>query len=82
MMVADGPCLVEVGSRCHGGEGSWCPIADECIGYTQIGASLDAYLRPAVFDEVPLVPAPLTKFGREVFLVAHAAGECQPEIKI
>jgi len=75
MMVADGPCLVEVGSRCHGGEGSWCPIAEECIGYTQIGVSLDAYLRPAAFDEIPMVPAPLTKFGREVFLVAHEAGE-------
>lgn len=22
-----GPCLVEVGARCHGGEGSWMPVA-------------------------------------------------------
>ncbi len=33
---ADGPCLVEVGSRCHGGEGSWIPVAKECIGYTVV----------------------------------------------
>ena len=26
------PCLVEVGMRCHGGEGTWLPIAMECIG--------------------------------------------------
>ncbi|CAN0293935.1 unnamed protein product, partial [Discosporangium mesarthrocarpum] len=31
-----GPCLVEVGSRCHGGEGTWQPIAQECMGYTQV----------------------------------------------
>jgi hypothetical protein len=22
-----GPCLVEVGARCHGGEGTWLPVA-------------------------------------------------------
>ena len=31
-----GPCLVEVGSRCHGGEGTWLPTIQECIGYTQV----------------------------------------------
>jgi biotin carboxylase len=31
-----GPCLVEVGARCHGGEGEWLPIAEECIGFTQV----------------------------------------------
>ena len=31
------PCLVEVGSRCQGGEGTWLPMARECIGYTQVG---------------------------------------------
>ena len=40
------PCLVEVGTRCHGGEGSWLPIAHECIGYTQLDATLNCYLRP------------------------------------
>ena len=30
------PCLVEVGSRCHGGEGTWLAVAQECIGYTQV----------------------------------------------
>ena len=25
----DAPCLVEIGSRCHGAEGMWIPIADE-----------------------------------------------------
>ncbi len=26
------PCLVEVGTRCHGGEATWLPVAVECIG--------------------------------------------------
>ena len=65
----DGPCLVEVGSRCHGGEGTWLPVAKECIGYTQVEATLNAYLRPNLFDELPNFPS-LKKKGAEVFLVA------------
>ena len=34
--TSTGPCLVEVGSRCHGGEGTWQPIAQECLGYNQV----------------------------------------------
>jgi biotin carboxylase len=26
------PCLVEVGTRCHGGEATWLPVVMECIG--------------------------------------------------
>lgn len=31
------PCLVEVGARCQGGEGTWLGMAKECVGYTQVG---------------------------------------------
>ena len=34
------PCLVEVGSRCHGGEGAWLTVAQECVGYTQVSCSV------------------------------------------
>lgn len=30
------PCLVEVGARCQGGEGTWLSLAKQCIGYTQV----------------------------------------------
>jgi biotin carboxylase len=69
MWCADGPCLVEVGARCHGGEGSWLPVAKECIGYTQVDVTLNCYLRPDLFDALPSVPT-LVKRGAEVFLVA------------
>jgi biotin carboxylase len=34
------PCLVEVGARCQGGEGTWLPMAKECIGYTPVCVAL------------------------------------------
>ena len=51
-----GPCLVEVGSRCHGGEGTWLPVAEECLGYSQLDANLNAFLRPDRFDALPFEP--------------------------
>lgn len=33
------PCLVEVGARCHGGEGTWLPVIQECVGYSVVSRS-------------------------------------------
>lgn len=52
MWCEDGVCLVEVGSRCHGGEGTWIPVAKECIGYTMVDVTLDVYLNGALFDKI------------------------------
>jgi biotin carboxylase len=70
---ATGPCLVEVGSRCHGGEGTWLPVVNECLGYSQLDATLSAYIRPDRFDALPMEPLPL-KHGAEAFLVSHTHG--------
>jgi biotin carboxylase len=67
------PCLVEVGARCHGGEGSWIPVVTECIGYSQVEVALNCYLRPDRFDELPAVPK-LLKYGKEAFLVSYVTG--------
>ena len=75
MMTATGPCLVEVGSRCHGGEGTWQPIADGCLGYNQIDVALDSYIRPDDFDKIPAMSTKLQRYGREVFLVARENGK-------
>ena len=74
MYCADGPCLVEVGSRCHGGEGTWLPVAQECIGYTQVSVTLDAYLRPDRYDLLPMEPQVLLHSGCEIFLVSTHNG--------
>lgn len=73
-MCADGPCLVEVGSRCHGGEGSWRTVALDCVGYDQIGCTLDAYLNSKAFDQLPKRPTALKANGCEVFLVTRQSG--------
>jgi biotin carboxylase len=73
-MCPDGPCLVEVGSRCHGGEGSWRAVALECVGYDQIGCTVDAYLDPPAFAALPARPTALRASGCEVFLVARQSG--------
>jgi len=71
--VTYSPCLVEVGSRCHGGEGTWLPVVQECIGHSQVEAVLSCYLRPDRFDALPAAPR-LLKHGAEAFLVSHEIG--------
>jgi len=73
-MTGTGPCLVETGARCHGGEATWVPIADGCIGHNQINVSLDAFLRPDEYDKIPNKVTTLKRAGRECFLVAHESG--------
>ena len=69
---------MQVGCRCHGGEGSWLPITEECIGYSQIEATLNCYLRSDRFNRLPAKPDLLLKQGVEVFLVSRQAGKCRP----
>lgn len=73
ILTSHGPRLVELAVRCHGGAGSWLPLAEECIGYTQIEATLNCYLRPDSFDTLPAEPV-LLKHGLEGFLVSQVEG--------
>ena len=74
MLCADGPCLVEVGSRCQGGEGSWIVVADECIGFSQVTATVDLYTTGQLFESLQEHTYPMVKFGREVDLVSLNSG--------
>eukprot|EP01038_Epipyxis_sp_PR26KG_P016284 gene16284-22181_t len=49
------PVLVEVGARCHGGDGLWIKISDECFGFNQAQSTVDAYLNPEKFNLIPNV---------------------------
>ena len=66
MYCSDGPCLVEVGSRCHGGEGTWLPIVHECIGYSVVDVTLSAYLDNSLFDSIEKDNFVMKKHGRDV----------------
>ena len=72
---SDSPCLVEVGARCHGAEGFWISVADECAGTNQARAALDAYVDAGAFAALaPLPPAPLLASGTIKFLLVHEDG--------
>ncbi|KAJ0396481.1 hypothetical protein P43SY_004323 [Pythium insidiosum] len=68
------PVLIEVGARCHGGEGAWVPIANKCVGYNQVDAAIDSLLEPAAFEKLPTRPTQLLQYGCEAMLVSYKDG--------
>jgi biotin carboxylase len=77
IVTIDGPVLIELNFRAHGGDGSWCHLARALTGgYSQVEASVDALLDPAAFEQLPDAPlGPFKAFGQQVHLVSHSAGE-------
>lgn len=68
------PVLIEVGSRCHGGEGAWVPIADICVGYNQVIAAIDCVLDEKAFELLSDRPQKLLAYGCEAMLVSYKNG--------
>lgn len=77
IMTSNGPCLVEMNCRVHGGDGNWRPLARALTGgYSQVEACVDSYLDKKAFYSLPAVPpSPAKAFGQEVILVSYAAGD-------
>ena len=77
MMTPDGPCLVEMNCRAHGGDGNWRPLCRALTGgYSQVEASVDAYLDKKAFLILPdKPPAPFKAYGQEVILVSYSRGK-------
>merc|ERR1719181_690904 len=75
-MTENGPCLVEMNCRAHGGDGVWAPLARALTGgYSQGDASVDAFIDENAFDALPDVhPSPFKAFGQEVILVCMKSG--------
>eukprot|EP00308_Calcidiscus_leptoporus_P000576 CAMPEP_0119373812 /NCGR_PEP_ID=MMETSP1334-20130426/27850_1 /TAXON_ID=127549 /ORGANISM="Calcidiscus leptoporus, Strain RCC1130" /LENGTH=552 /DNA_ID=CAMNT_0007391687 /DNA_START=97 /DNA_END=1755 /DNA_ORIENTATION=+ len=69
-----GPVLVEVNCRLHGGEGTWAPMAERCIGYSAVTAMLDAYLDPAAFAALPSMPGHFRAHAMEAKLRSAVEG--------
>lgn len=76
MMTDEGPCLVEMNSRSHGGDGGWVPLARSLTGgYSQVDATIDACIDKDAFQQLPGVPpSPFKAYGQEVMLVCMRAG--------
>merc|ERR1711972_507242 len=78
MMTDDGPCLVEVNSRCHGAAGCWMPLARALTGYTQVDACVDAFLNASAFDQLPdVTPSPFMAAGQVVMLISYHEGRVE-----
>lgn len=77
MMTPDGPCLVEMNCRAHGGDGNWRPLCRALTGgYSQVEASVDAILDPEKFHSLPDQPcSPFKAHGQEVILVSFSRGK-------
>jgi biotin carboxylase len=77
MMTVDGPCLVEMNCRAHGGDGNWRPLCRALTGgYSQVEATVDAYLEPADFHKLPdKPPSPFKAAGQEVIMVSYSKGK-------
>jgi len=77
IVTIDGPVLIELNFRAHGGDGSWCHLAKALTGgYSQVEASVDAILDPMAFEKLPAAPiGPFQAFGLQVNLVSQSAGE-------
>lgn len=76
MMTPDGPCLVEMNCRAHGGDGNFRPL---CLaltgGYSQVEVSVDGFLDPRQFLITPdLPPSPFKASGLEVIMVSFSRG--------
>lgn len=76
MMTADGPCLVEMNCRAHGGDGNWRPLCRALTGsYSQVEATVDAFLDSREFMRIPSIPtSPYKAAGQEVILVSFSRG--------
>lgn len=70
----DEPVLVEVGARCHGGEGTWIPIANRCVGYNQVDMFIDSYMDPEAYAKYPKQPSELLASGCDAKFVFYKDG--------
>jgi biotin carboxylase len=76
IMTEDGPCLVEMNCRAHGGDGIWQPLCRGLTGgYNQVDATADAYFNKEKFFALPDKPcSPFKTNGQCVDLVSYKAG--------
>jgi hypothetical protein len=77
MMTNDGPCLVEMNCRSHGGDGNWRPLCRALTGsYSQVETTVDSYLDSRQFAMTPdKPPSPFKAHGQEVILVSFSRGK-------
>lgn len=69
-MTPSGPCLVEIGARCHGGAGSWLALANACFGMNQVKGVVQNLRQ----EPLPIFPTELKHFGAIADMVYYEEG--------
>jgi biotin carboxylase len=72
MMLEDGPILIEVGSRLHGA--GFAIYSRECVGYSQVDMTVDAYIDEGAFLDKAQAPYELKKNLVIVELISGVKG--------
>jgi len=77
MMTSEGPCLVEMNCRAHGGDGCWRPLALALTGgYSQVEGAAASFVDPKSFKKIPdRPPYPFKAAGQNVMLVSYSKGK-------
>jgi len=68
------PCLVEVGCRPHGGEGTFVEMTEPTLGYSQVSVMVDLLEMPYRFKRLPKKPERFNGGAMEVCLVSREEG--------
>ena len=66
--------LIEVNCRLHGGEGTWAPMAEACVGYSMVTALCDAHFDPSAFAALPHTPSNFRAHAMEAKLRSAVEG--------
>jgi hypothetical protein len=75
ILTPDGPVLLDLSLRCHGDDGAWIPLARAATGgYTQVDATVDAYLDQKHFYSLPDTMPKFKSFGQIIALVSYSRG--------
>lgn len=72
MLTDDGPIFIEVAARLHGQSPQ--PLCEKVMGFSQITATLDAYLAPKSFAERAKRPYELQRHVQRVELICPRSG--------
>jgi biotin carboxylase len=73
LVAADGPVLVEIGARMHGGTRT--PVISRfCTGSSQLDRTLEAFLEPARFEGGAEQPYTLSQHGAMAYLTPWRVG--------
>jgi len=75
IMTKTGPCLVEIGCRCHGGYAYWYDVAKEFAGQDQLNAVIDGFACEELYNRLPDYVSESKRYGRTVDLVAYSSKE-------